>query len=388
MLSLLSRIFIKNHRDYSNPKVRHSYGMLTGIVGISLNILLFAGKYFAGVISGSVAVRADAFNNLSDAGSSCITLLGFLFAGKKPDPDHPFGHGRIEYISGLGVSVMIILMGIELFKSSVVKLIHPQELEVGLLTMAVLIVSVGVKVYMAVYNTSIGKKIDSAAMKATATDSLSDCIATMVVFLCMLLYYFTGINLDGISGIVVAVFIILAGISAAKETLSPLLGEAPNEEFVKDIEKAVMEHEMVSGIHDMIVHDYGPGRVMVSLHAEVPGNLDIYSIHDEIDLIERELKGKFMCDVVIHMDPIAVDDEKIGTLRKQVALLARDIDAEFTIHDFRLVEGPSHTNLIFDMAIPYGYPKSDDEVIKQMQQLIHGKWENYFAVINIDKKHV
>ena len=292
MIALLSRIFIKNNSTYTDPVVRRAYGQLTGIVGIVLNVLLFVGKYMAGLLSGSVSVMADAFNNLSDAGSSFITLLGFHFAGKEPDTEHPFGHGRIEYVSGLGVSVLIIVMGAELFRSSLQKVIHPENMEVNAVTITVLVVSILVKVYMAGYNKRYGKRIDSTAMKATATDSLSDCIATSVVLLSMLLYSIGGINLDGWSGLVVAVFILMAGVTSARDTLSPLLGEAPDMEFVHDIENTVKSHPMVAGVHDMVIHNYGPGRIMVSLHAEVPGNLDIYTIHDEIDLIERELKVK------------------------------------------------------------------------------------------------
>ena len=387
MVTLLSRLFIKNNEEYTNPEVRKAYGFLTGIVGISLNILLFLGKYFVGLMSGAVSITADAFNNLSDACSSVITLLGFHLAGKKPDPEHPFGHGRIEYVSGLAVSVLIIVMGVELFQSSLDKIFHPVPMEVDSLTIVVLLASILVKVYMSIYNGSLGKKINSAAMKATSTDSLSDCIATTVVLLSMLLYQIAHINLDGFSGIVVAVFILLAGISSAKETLSPLLGEAPDMDFVKDIEHTVRAHSMVVGVHDMVVHNYGPGRVMVSLHAEVPGNLNIYKIHDEIDVIERELKEKYFCEAVIHMDPIAVDDKKVMSLRKEVEQLVKEMDEEITIHDFRMVEGPTHTNLIFDVVLPQGYSKTDEEVSTEVSGRIKEKWENYYPVIKIEKKY-
>ncbi|MGN0318541.1 MAG: cation diffusion facilitator family transporter [Lachnospira sp.] len=387
MVTLLSSLFIKNNHEYDNPLVRKAYGFLTGVLGICLNIVLFVGKYLVGTISGSISITADALNNLSDAGSSVITLIGFQLAGKKPDPDHPFGHGRIEYISGLGVSLLIMLMGLELLKSSVSKILHPEEMEVSIVIIAVLVASILVKVYMSLYNRSVGNKINSAAMRATATDSLSDCIATSVVLISMIIYHFTGVNLDGWSGVVVAVFILFAGFSAMKDTLSPLLGEAPDEDFVKEVEHTVRAHEMVSGIHDMVVHDYGPGRLMISLHAEVPGNLDIYDIHDEIDNIEEELKEKFYCDAVIHMDPIAVNSEKLMSLRKEVASLVKSYDEVITIHDFRMVEGTTHTNLIFDAVVPQGYKKKDDEVAKDIAALISEKWHNYNAVIKIDKKY-
>ena len=388
MVTILSRWFIRNHEEYTNPDVRRAYGVLTGAVGIILNVILFAGKYLAGFLSGSVSVMADAFNNLSDAGSSFITLLGFHLAGKKPDPEHPFGHGRIEYISGLIVSMLIIVMGVELLKTSVQKIMNPQQMEISLITVLVLLASIVVKVYMSMYNRSYGKKLDSSAMKATATDSLSDCITTTVVLLSMLVYQFLHVNLDGWSGLVVAFFILIAGISSARDTLSPLLGEAPDEEFVKEVEQMVMNHPDVVGVHDMVVHNYGPGRVMISLHAEVPGNQDIYSLHDEIDLIERELKQKFQCEAVIHMDPIATDDERVMGLRKEVEVLVKEYDMELTIHDFRMVEGPTHTNLIFDVVVPQGYKKTDEEISSEIARRITEKWHNYFAVIKMEKRYI
>lgn len=388
MVTILSRWFIRNHEEYTNPDVRRAYGVLTGAVGIILNVILFAGKYMAGFLSGSVSVMADAFNNLSDAGSSFITLLGFHLAGKKPDPEHPFGHGRIEYISGLIVSMLIIVMGVELLKTSVQKIMNPQQMEISLITVLVLLASIVVKVYMSLYNRSYGKKLDSSAMKATATDSLSDCITTTVVLLSMLVYQFLHVNLDGWSGLVVAFFILIAGISSARDTLSPLLGEAPDEEFVKEVEQMVMNHPDVVGVHDMVVHNYGPGRVMISLHAEVPGNQDIYSLHDEIDLIERELKQKFQCEAVIHMDPIATDDERVMGLRKEVEVLVKEYDMELTIHDFRMVEGPTHTNLIFDVVVPQGYKKTDEEISSEIARRITEKWHNYFAVIKMEKRYI
>lgn len=388
MVTLLSHWFIKDYKEYTNPDVRRAYGVLTGAVGIILNVILFAGKYLAGFISGSVSVMADAFNNLSDAGGSFITMLGFHLAGKKPDPEHPFGHGRLEYVSGLAVSVLIIVMGIELFQSSFAKILHPEKMEVSVLTILVLLGSIAVKVYMSIYNGSYGKKLDSSAMKATATDSLSDCITTTVVLFSMLVYQFLHINLDGWSGLVVAIFILIAGISSAKDTLSPLLGEAPDEEFVKDVERTVMAHADIAGVHDMIVHNYGPGRMMILLHAEVPGNQDIYMLHDEIDLIERELKKKFQCEAVIHMDPIATDDERVMGLRKEVEAIVKEYDGALTIHDFRMVEGPTHTNLIFDVVVPQGYKRTDDEISTEIAKRITQKWQNYFAVIKMEKRYV
>ncbi|MGM9588106.1 MAG: cation diffusion facilitator family transporter, partial [Candidatus Limivicinus sp.] len=272
MIKLLTKLFIKDHENVTNAAVRRAYGTMCSLYGIFLNLLLFAGKYFAGVISGSVAITADAFNNLSDAGSSIITLLGFAIAGKKPDPDHPFGHGRAEYLAGLVLSAVIILMGFELVKSSFEKILHPEPISSGLLPAIILVCSILVKFYMCLYNRSVGKKINSAAMQATATDSLSDSVATTVVLISMGVSYFFHVNIDGYAGLLVAVFILYAGFNAAKDTVSPLLGQAPDPEFVQQVADIVTAHPEVVGIHDLVVHDYGPGRVMVSLHAEVRGD--------------------------------------------------------------------------------------------------------------------
>lgn len=388
MVTILSRLLIKNYQEYTNPVVRRAYGVLAGAVGIILNILLFIGKYVAGLFSGSVSIMADAFNNLSDAGSSFITMLGFQLAGKEPDPQHPFGHGRMEYVSGLAVSVLIIVMGVEVFKTSIQKIFHPEQMELSILTMLILFASIAVKVYMSFYNRIYGKKLDSSAMKATATDSLSDCISTAVVLMSMLVYQFLHINLDGWSGLVVAIFILIAGVNSARDTLSPLLGEAPDEELVREIEQTVMEYPDVVGVHDMVVHNYGPGRMMISLHAEVPGNMDIYQLHDTIDLIELKMKQKFQCEAVIHMDPIATDDEQVMSLRQEVGELVKLYDDALTIHDFRMVTGPTHTNLIFDVVVPQGYKKSDKEISTEIAKRINQKWNNYFAVIKMEKRYI
>lgn len=385
MITILSNIFIKNKEDSASRKI---YGTLCSIVGIFLNVCLFAGKYFAGIISGSVAITADAFNNLSDAGSSFITLVGFLFAGKEPDPDHPFGHGRFEYISGFVVSLAILLMGFELLKSSIGKILHPQAVDTSTLAMGILLVSIAVKLYMAFYNHTVGKKIDSAAMEATAADSLSDSVATAVVFIAMLVMRFAGINIDGICGVLVALFILYAGISAAKDTLNPLLGLAPDKEFVQQIEEIVTAHEEVTGIHDLVVHDYGPGRCMISLHAEVPGDENIFDLHDAIDRIERELHEKLGCEAVIHMDPIETNNAEITRMKEIVTKTVKQIDPKMSIHDFRMVSGPTHTNLIFDAVVPFGLRMSKEEVQQNIEHLVEELDGNYFAVVQIDQSYV
>lgn len=386
MITCLAKFWIRE--SDSEEKKRRVYGTLGAVVGIFLNICLFTGKYLAGFLSGSIAIMADAFNNLSDAGSSFISLIGFVFSGKKPDLDHPFGHGRIEYLAGLGVSFLILLMGVELAKNSVQKILHPVSVQISMLSIAVLSASILVKLYMAYYNHAIGKKIRSATMAATATDSLSDAAATTVVLLAMLFLAITGINIDGYCGILVAVFILAAGIGAAKETVSPLLGQAPDPEFVKEIKELVMQHEEVLGIHDMAVHDYGPGRVMVSLHAEVSGDGNIYELHDLIDRIERELKEKLHCETVIHMDPIDVGNVKTVEMKEEMVKLVKAIDERLTIHDFRMVTGTTHHNMIFDVVIPADFKLSQEELKDIIQKKVWEKWPDYYVVIDVDTAYV
>ena len=387
MILLLSKIFIKDRENTSSPQVRKAYGMLCGGMGIALNILLFVGKFLAGFLSNSIAITADAFNNLSDAGSSLITLVGFQMAGQKPDPHHPFGHGRIEYLSGLFVSVAILIMAIELIQSSVDKILHPQPVVFNSLTISILLVSIAVKIYMAYYNKNIGKKIDSAAMRATATDSLSDTLATTVVLAASLTAHFTGLKLDGYCGILVGLFIFYAGYSAAKDTISPLLGQPPEPNFVKNVETIVMSYEHVQGIHDMVVHDYGPGRVMISLHAEVPADGSLLILHDMIDNIEHRLHNELHCEAVIHMDPVITDDEQTNHLKKLLADLLHNNYPEIRFHDFRMVKGPTHTNIIFDIVVPFDYKERDDVITDFLQKEIHRIDSSYFAVIQVDKAY-
>ena len=387
MILLLSKIFIKDRENTSSPQVRKAYGMLCGGMGIALNILLFAGKFLAGFLSNSIAITADAFNNLSDAGSSLITLVGFQMAGQKPDPHHPFGHGRIEYLSGLFVSVAILIMAIELIQSSVDKILHPQPVVFNSLTIIILLVSIAVKIYMAYYNKNIGKKIDSAAMRATATDSLSDTLATTVVLAASLTAHFTGLKIDGYCGILVGLFIFYAGYSAAKDTISPLLGQPPEPNFVKNVETIVMSYEHVQGIHDMVVHDYGPGRVMISLHAEVPADGSLLILHDMIDNIEHRLHNELHCEAVIHMDPVITDDEQTNHLKKLLADLLHNNYPEIRFHDFRMVKGPTHTNIIFDIVVLFDYKERDDVITDFLQKEIHRIDSSYFAVIQVDKAY-
>lgn len=390
MITLLSKFFLKetNGSIKEHPEnYREQYGVLCGLTGIFFNVLLFIGKFFAGFFANSIAIMADAFNNLSDAGSSFITLAGFKIANQKPDPDHPFGHGRIEYISGLLVSIIILLMAFELIKSSIGKIITPTAIETDTITYIILVASVFVKLYMAFYNRSIGKKIGSVAMRATATDSISDCIATTVVLLTSIIAQFTGLHLDGYCGVLVAIFIFIAGIKAAKDTIDPLLGTPPEREFVEKIESIVLSHEDILGLHDLIVHNYGPGRVMISLHAEVDAHGDILVLHDLVDNIEHELKTKCNCQALIHMDPIINDDEEINHLKKDISVLIKEVDDKMTLHDFRVVKGPTHTNVIFDVVAPYSLPFKDEELKQIIAAKILDRFPCHFAVIEIDRDY-
>lgn len=388
MITLLARLFIKDRDKVADATVRRAYGMLCSLTGIGLNVLLFLGKYLAGRLSGSIAMTADAFNNLSDAGSSAITLLGFRMAAKKPDPGHPFGHGRIEYLSGVAVSIIIIVVGVQLGLESIDKIMNPQPVDAGLLPMLVLVASICVKGYMFAYNRGIVRKINSPGMAATAMDSLSDSIATSVVLVSMLLSRFAGVNADGWGGIAVACFIIFSGFKAAKETLSPLLGNPPDPQLVHDITNIVLSHSEVMNVHDLIVHDYGPGRLMVSLHAEVPGNGNIYALHDTIDTIEYELSSKLGCDAVIHMDPVSPDGTKTAHMRDELAEAAKSIDPRLSIHDFRIVDGPTHTNVIFDAVLPNDSKLTEEEAVAQLETLVHSLWQNSHPKVHIDRPFV
>lgn len=372
-------------------KKRTAYGKLCGTIGIILNILLFIGKFIAGFISNSIAITADAFNNLSDAGSSLVTLIGFKLAEQKPDSDHPFGHGRMEYLSGLIVSAVILMMGFELVKDSINKILNPTGVEFSTIVLIILVVSILGKAYMALYNYQYGKRFESSTLKATAIDSLSDCISTTVVLLAMIIEHYTNVKIDGFCGIAVGILIFVAGINAARETLSPLLGEAPDPEFVEQIEEIVLQYdkESIIGIHDLIVHDYGPGRRIISLHAEVPAEGNMMSLHDVIDNLEMKLRMELGCLTTIHMDPVVTKDERVKELKDKCVSVVKDIGDKLTLHDFRVVFGDTHTNMIFDVVVPYEFYLSDTETISLVQEKVWEKFgENYFVVITIDKPAV
>lgn len=388
MITFLASLFIKDRRNYDSPAVRQAYGVLSGAVGIGLNILLFLGKWIAGTLSGSIAITADAFNNLSDAGSSIITLIGFRLSGQAPDPEHPFGHGRMEYISGLLVSVAILVMGFELIWSSFGKLRAPEPIESSALVLGILLASILVKVYMFYYNRSLSKKLDSAAMKATSVDSLSDTVATTLVLIATVISKYTGLILDGWFGILVGIFIVYTGGSTLKETIDLLIGQPPKKEFIDEIREIVLGHSLVYGVHDLIVHDYGPGRRMISLHAEVAVDGDIQDIHEQIDHIEHELQEKLNCSATIHMDPIVTDDKEVLEMKAKVEAMVQSLDEAFSMHDFRMVKGPTRTNLIFDVEVPRKTSLTDNEIMNRLKEQVHGlPGSKYFAVIQIDHEY-
>ncbi|MEQ2456857.1 cation diffusion facilitator family transporter [Flavonifractor hominis] len=387
MTDRLVRLFIKDWDRVQDPAVRQKYGILSGLVGIVLNLLLSGGKFFAGLLTGSISITADAFNNLSDAGSSVVTLVGFKLAGQRADDGHPFGHGRMEYLAGLLVSVLILLVGVELGKSSLEKIFHPEPVSFSAVSVGILVVSILVKLWMCLFNRRLGRRIDSAAMEATATDSLSDVVATSAVLAGTLVGALSSVSIDGWVGLVVAVFILRAGWGAAKDTLDPLLGAKPDPALVRSIRDLVLEHSQVVGIHDLVIHDYGPGRRMCSFHAEVPQDADLLAAHDAIDHIEREIHQKFGIETTVHMDPIATDDEQINQLRDQVRTLVQVIDPAMSIHDFRVTSGPDHTNLIFDVVVPHRCTLSDEEVTRRITQAVRALDSRYFVVLQVDRSY-
>lgn len=384
---LIDRLFPADI-NMEDAAVRVRCGSVSGMIGIGLNLLLCLGKLTAGLLTGAISVMADALNNLTDAASSVVTMIGFRLAGQKPDDDHPFGHGRAEYLAGLIVSMLILLVGFELGKSSVEKILHPEEVAFDLLTAVILLASIAVKLWMFLFNRALAKRLGSAALAATSTDSLTDSIATGVILLGLLIGRLTGLHIDGWLGAAVALFILRAGLCSIKDTLDPLLGQAPDPALVKSVQAAVLSHSEIVGMHDLIIHDYGPGRRMLSLHAEVPANADIMEAHDVIDSIERELREKYAVEAVIHMDPIVVGDEVTDRLRELVTRHAQQIDPAITIHDFRVTNGPLHTNLIFDMAVPHSCKPTNDEIITQMARAMKSEDERYFTVIEIDRSYI
>jgi len=385
MIERLARFFVKS--TDGEEKRRHVIGTLCGGIGIVANLLLCTFKMLAGVISGSVAVMADGLNNLSDAASSLVTLLGFRLAAKKPDKHHPFGHGRIEYLTGLCVAAMVALMGVDMARDSLDRLLHPTRIEGGLIPILVLAAAIPVKLLLYRMNRRIGRKIESEALGATATDCLTDAAASTVTMLCLLLGRLTALPLDGICGIALALLILYSALQVAKSTLDPLLGQPPKASFVKRIADITAEYPEILGIHDLIVHDYGPGRRMISLHAEVRSDSDLIAAHDAIDNLENRLMEQLGCHAVIHMDPLAVDDRVLMQTSERLKQLAREVDPSLSVHDVRLVQGPTHVNLIFDLLL-----RSDQLTEAQaeadVRTAIARAMPGYRAVMHVERSYL
>lgn len=385
MTELLIRLFIKNNTDTSNPKVRASYGALSSLVGVCCNILLFIIKFIMGTLSNSIAVTADAFNNLSDVGSSAVSLIGFRMASKPADSDHPFGHGRIEYISGMIISFLILLVGFDFVKTSIDRIFNPTPVIFSIIVIAALVSSILLKIWLCFFNKKLSKKISSATIAATAADSLSDVLATSITLISILVSPFTSFPVDGVMGIIVAAIILYAGYNAASDTISPLLGQPPEKELVDDISKRLLSYNGIIGMHDLIVHDYGPGRIFASVHAEVPIDASVLDSHEVIDLAEREISEALNVHMLIHMDPIDTSCPETNKLRKLAQEFAEKIDASFTTHDFRIVPGEKATNLIFDICIPAEYRLKDSEIIKKMTDSFKSVDTKYNCVITVDR---
>ncbi len=370
MTNFLIRLFVKDNKNVQDPKVRGNYAMLSSITGIIANVLLFIGKLVIGILSASVAIIADAFNNIGDAGSSVVTMFGFRLAGKHADKEHPMGHGRFEYISAFIVDVLIIFVGVELLKSSVEKIITPEPADIQTVTLVFLGAAILVKAWLFFFYRKIAKTIDSSVIKAASFDSISDVVATTVVLISSLVSKYTDLDLDGYAGILVAAFIFYTGIKASKETIDLLLGGSPDKEILKNIKDFVKDYPDVIGIHDVMVHDYGPGRQIVSFHAEVSAKSDFSYVHDIIDNIERDMQKKYGYIVTIHLDPIVVDDQKVNEMYAFVKETVKEVDESFSVHDFRMTYGGNHINLIFDLSIPVDSKISDEDAAKEVEDKI------------------
>ena len=385
MKDLLVRLFIKNPDDVRLPEVRQKYGQMTSVVGIISNFILFASKFAVGTAFGVISVTADAINNLSDAGSSIISLISFRLSEKPADKDHPFGHARVEYLASSVVAVMILFIGFELGKISVGKVLKPDPINFSVVTAVVLVASILLKYWLYSFNKSLSKRVNSTMMLATATDSLSDVMATSAVLASMVISRLIGFQLDGYMGIIVAVLIVISGFGVIRETVDRMLGKGPGTELIDEIQGFIMKHDGVLNIHDLLVHDYGPNRAFASVHVEVDAKVDILKSHDLIDNIELDLKREHNINLVIHLDPVVVDDEYVNSMRKLTEQIIESIDPVLSFHDFRVVRGPTHSNLIFDLMIPFEYPRRKSEVAAAFSSALRKRDATLRAVINFDR---
>ena len=387
MTNFLVKHFVRNYQNTEDLEVRTAYGILAGVVGIICNLFLFAVKFISGSLLHSVAVTADAFNNFSDAGSSIISLVGVKMAEKPADRDHPFGHGRIEYVMGLVIAGIILYAGIDALRGAAGKLLQPEAMEFTWAAVAVLVLSLLVKIYMSVFYRRIGRKIGSTAMEMSGADALNDTISTALTLVCLLVYKFTGLDLDAYAGIVVAVLLLKTGYEGGKETLGQLLGQRPSAELAEKVRQIVLSYPEVLAIHDLVIHDYGPGRCHVSLHAEVDGEGNIYELHEAIDRAMSELDHKLGCFSVIHMDPVDTKNERLAEMREETVQLLRNIDPVLSLHDFRMVPGKHRTNLVFDVLVPFGYKLSDEDVRKAVRAAVEERHPDCRCIIQIDKSY-
>jgi cation diffusion facilitator family transporter len=388
MTDFIIKKFIKDYENVNEQRVRESYGITASITGIILNTLLSIGKILTGIIFNSISVTADGVNNLSDGASSVITLIGFKISSKPADKDHPFGHARMEYLTGLILGIAVILVGVELIKSSFDKIMNPTKTIFSIEMIVVLIVSVLIKLWISLFYKKLGDKISSATLKASSTDSRNDVISTIVVILSLLVSKATGYEVDGYVGILVALFILYSGYDILRDILNPLLGEMPDKEFIESIENKILSYDGIVNIHDLVVHNYGPNRYFASVHAEVDAKEDIMKSHDLIDNIERDFAREFDISLVIHLDPVITDDEEINELRSMTDKIVKSIDERLTMHDFRVVKGETHTNLIFDVVVPVDYDIKSSKLVSMIEKEIQNKDETYFAVVTVDKNYV
>lgn len=386
MTKLLINAFVKDHENTREPIVRATYGKLSGWVGIICNLLLCAGKFIVGFLSGSVSISADAANNLSDAASSIISLLGFKLAEKSADDEHPYGHARYEYISGFIVAVIVLIIGFELLTGSIDKIINPTAVEFSWIAVGVLGASILVKLWLMLFNLKIAKLIDSGTLKATAADSRNDSISTLVVLIAALVSHFCAVELDGYMGAAVALFILYSGVNLVRDAMSPLLGKAPNEETVEAIREKIMSYDGVLGTHDLMVHDYGPGRVFASVHVEMAAERDVLESHDVIDNIERDFLQSGL-NLVVHFDPIVTSDAAVGDMRHEITEIVQQIDERLSIHDLRMVPGPSHTNVIFDCVVPHKFSMSDEELKAEISRFVSLAHPDHFCVITVENSY-
>ncbi|MCD8180982.1 MAG: cation diffusion facilitator family transporter [Firmicutes bacterium] len=387
MAGIIVKKFIKDCENVQDPAVRGAYGKFSSVVGILCNAALFIGKIIAGTISGSVSITADAVNNLSDASSSVIGLLGFKLASRPADEEHPYGHGRYEYLAGLMVALLIMIIGVELFRSSLDKVINPSAVQFSAVTVCVLALSILLKLWMAFFNTRMGKKINSKTLIATAADSRNDVITTAAVLAAAVISHFTNLELDGWMGLLVALFILYSGFGLVKDTLDPLLGKAPDEKQVNEIKNKILSYPGVMGTHDLMMHDYGPGRQFASVHVEMAAEDDVMASHDVIDNIERDFLSNDGLHMIVHFDPISTADSEVNDLREWINHEIKNLDSRLTIHDLRIVRGPTHTNVIFDCVVPYAVEIGKKEIKNFISNVVAEKYPSYYCVITIDRSY-